>query len=106
MLTAKEKADLRVEAILNDHVRNIWGFVRDNASSLDSERACKIIRDGLDAAAFELVPVIEGLSAKVDDLNAELRSAKASLAKARADIMAMEAKLPKKKAEKEPASAS
>ena len=107
MFTAKEKADLQVEAILNDHVRNIWGFVRENADSLDSERACKLIRDGLDTAAFALVPVIEGLSAKVDELNGELRSAKGSLAKARADIMALEAKLPQKKkeAEKEPASA-
>jgi hypothetical protein len=37
-------------AMLQRHTWKIWGFVRDNKDSLDSERACEHIRAGFDAA--------------------------------------------------------
>lgn len=107
MLTMKEKMSLQVEALIGDRVREVWGYVRENADCLDSELACKKIRQGIDLAAMDLVSAIEELSAKYDALNTELRSAKGSLSKAKADIAALEAKLPKKKKEADgkPASA-
>lgn len=54
-------------AILDQMVMAAWGYVRLNADSLDSERACKMIRALVDKATEQLqgeVTRLEGLRKK------------------------------------------
>ncbi len=73
-------------AILDQMVMEVWSYVRLNADSLDSERACKVIRAFLDKATEQLQAeavrldelrkkhsgTIRNLKKRVKELEAEL----------------------------------
>lgn len=58
---------------------NVWGYCRENKDSLDSDRACKMIRRAFEEAA-------ESFHAEIREKNEQIRKLKADLHAARAAI--------------------
>lgn len=64
----EHETDCRLERA----IWNVWGFVRLNKDSLDSDRACKIIRRAFEDAAEEL-------QAEIHKLKSDLHVARAAI---------------------------
>jgi hypothetical protein len=77
----------RYVASIERRIWALWGYVRDNQNSLDSERACHMIRAGIDVAVGDTLAQMERLSEKIghqnleiERLSGELKAAKKQLA--------------------------
>jgi hypothetical protein len=76
MAKAKQKPRTKLDNILERHGNQIWQYVRDNKDSLDSERVCKLIRDGLDAAIADVTATLDEIRGKYDRARAEVKELK------------------------------
>lgn len=54
-------------------VWTLWGFIRDNQNSLDSERCCQQILDLVNGATLAVATRAESLAGKLDATQQELR---------------------------------
>lgn len=54
----------------------LWGFVRDNQGSLDSERCCKMIQEVINGAVESVTQRTEALAIELDTAQQELRDSK------------------------------
>ena len=74
--TTQQKTRSKTDIILEQHTWDIWGYVRNNKMSLDSERACKMIRKGFDDAVAEVRAMLDDVSSQNDRLREELKELK------------------------------
>jgi hypothetical protein len=70
-------------ADIEHRVWTLWGYVRDNKNSLDSERACKMIRAGIDVAVGDNLTQMEKMSKAIEQLKTELDEVKQKLDEAK-----------------------
>ena len=70
-----------INADLNERTEQIWQWVRENRNSLDSERGCRMIREGIDDATESVCKSIQPMLTEIDGLKAELKSVKLALRK-------------------------
>lgn len=54
----------------------LWGFVRDNQNSLDSEHCCKMIQEVINGAVESVTQRAEALAKELDNAQQELRDSK------------------------------
>lgn len=54
MMNAQEAWEMKLSAMIDEQTWKIWAYVRENRNSLDSERGCKMIRDGFELAIQRL----------------------------------------------------
>lgn len=68
------KPGIRTKYVANIERRvwALWGYVRDNQNSLDSGRACDMIRAGIDVAIGDALKQMESLSEKIELQKAEI----------------------------------
>lgn len=58
---------------LEERTNALWSYVREFRHSLDSERGCRMIREGFDAAVEAVVTAIEPLVLKLEEAEDSLR---------------------------------
>jgi hypothetical protein len=76
MATQLEHAtDCRLERA----IWNVWGFVRLNKDSLDSDRACKVIRKAFEDAAEEIHAEVREKDEQIHKLRSDLHAARAAI---------------------------
>lgn len=73
---ASKAANSKLDSILNRHAQDIWSYVRDHSMSLDSERACAMIRDGFDEAMAEVRVMLDDASGQNAKLRDEVKELK------------------------------
>jgi len=73
-----------MENKLTKAIEDIWGYVRLNRGSLDSERACKIIREAVDIATDAVAGAMDDVIEQNTRLKKELKFARKQLKEARA----------------------
>lgn len=83
-----EATTAKITASAERHSWNIWAYVRDNAHSLDSDRACKMIEAALNDAKSEALAAVESLAKTM----AELRAANRRLIESNKTLLAKAAK--------------
>jgi hypothetical protein len=69
----------RIDIILEQHTWDIWGYVRNNQGSLDSELACRMIRRGFDDAVAEVCTMLDSVNRQNDRLRREAKELKKQL---------------------------
>lgn len=68
-----------INADLNERTEQIWQWVRDNRNSLDSERGCRMIREGIDSATESVCEAIQPMLAEIANLKVKVNAAKLAL---------------------------
>ena len=74
----RQRVSASVSALLAQKTWEVWGYVRENRNSLDSERGCKMIREGMDQAVAEMQTLLDQaveVNEKIIEENRELRIA-------------------------------
>ena len=69
--TTQQKQRSKTDIALEQHTRDIWGYVRNHQNSLDSERACKMIRAGFNEAVADVRRQLDEVSSENDKLREE-----------------------------------
>lgn len=80
------------DVILENHANAIWGYVRANSNSLEAERACKMIRDGFDAAVADTRKLLDDARKANDKLREKNKDLTAKIAELKAAIEQAEEK--------------
>lgn len=68
-----------IERDLNERTNNLWSYVRERRHSLDSERGCRMIREGFDTAVKSIVATIEPIVQKLEATEELLRTCRKEL---------------------------
>jgi len=76
----KELLGLEQQALTAKQVESaiwkLWGFVRDNQNSLDSERCCRMIQDLVNGAVMPVTSRAATLAVELDSTQQELKDSK------------------------------
>ena len=70
-LTGLEQRALTVKQV-ESSIWKLWGFVRENRNSLDSERCCRMIQGVVNGAVESVTKHAESLAAELDEAQQKL----------------------------------
>ena len=68
-----------IEHDLCERTNSLWSYVRERRHSLDSERGCRMIREGFDTAVKSVVATIEPIVQKLEATEELLRTCRKEL---------------------------
>lgn len=96
-MAKKEETAVQIRSALDISLERriwaLWGYVRDNQNSLDSERACKMIREGFNEAVCEVRNQLDIALNKIERQRLEIKELSAPKPKSKPTaIAAAEAK--------------
>ena len=74
--SALQKSRSKTDVIIERYSSDIWIYVRENKMSLDSERARKMISQGMNAAVAEIRAMCDDVSGANDQLRKEINEVK------------------------------